>query len=991
MARKQFKVEQNSTQRDRDLWDWAMWIEPVDPSRGYAGVRAVTYGLHPAYPAPNRVIRNPDKQFRLEMSSRIAQEQTWGRFEVRVSIAFAGGTREQHTVTLDLVHQDEKHTRAPNLLPLPADADYTLAVRYVELLLKKSAFGYAREVLDHAAKVLDARAAPSADWVGQQRLWIAQQRALCTYKDPSLANDTRLRTALEILQSECELSLGACTNPETLGLGGAIYKRLWDADHSLKDLELSLAYYRRGYRMMLARKSDPQSETDKAYDAGAFTGANVFYLCEVLALEIPTEVDAPRRNALLTEADAVRRQLADDLATLQEQRPGDWWLAGTLLDAYFGLACQDRDYRQKALDQARRVASVEVTPWVQQSTGSQLLRSARLQLQLQRGLAGDIEQLLTEIVATAFRGEINTRDAWFNGKLGLALSGGGFRASLFHIGVLARMAELDLLRHVEVLSCVSGGSIVGAHYYLLLRELLQRVPDGDVNQTAYIGLVQLLLQQFLAGVQKNVRMRVAAGWIANLRMIFQPNTYSRTQRLGRLYEELLYRQVQDGEGDSDRWLNEVFIVPKSDGGYQDSFSPKLDNWRRGAKVPMLVLNATTLNTGRNWQFTASFMGEPLSYGTGVDSTERLDAVYFNEAPEGWRCYRLGEAVAASSCVPALFTPIVIPGLFGGRTVRLVDGGVHDNQGARALLDQDCDALIVSDASGQMESQPNPSHAELSVMLRTNSVLQARIRIAQHQELQARERAHLLRGSVFLHLRKGVESTVQKALLQEGGVANAPPPTTAAATEYGIDCRVQHALSRLRTDLDSFTDREALSLMYSGYRMAGKYLDPLASGRPSVKVAWAFESVAQAAGGRDQPGISVASLLRHLRAGSSLAFKVWRLHPLLRAIAVLLLGSAAIGAIVGLVYLMCHHTQVLVAVNLGSLSKSLLFALGALLLGALLPLAKAWINRVRPLLKPGSALAQIALGVVMASVGWFVCRVHLCLFDRIFLRLGRVKR
>ena len=30
--------------------------------------------------------------------------------------------------------------------------------------------------------------------------------------------------------------------------------------------------------------------------------------------------------------------------------------------------------------------------------------------------------------------------------LGLALSGGGFRASLFHIGVLARLAELDLLR-----------------------------------------------------------------------------------------------------------------------------------------------------------------------------------------------------------------------------------------------------------------------------------------------------------------------------------------------------------------------------------------------------------------------------------------------------------------------------------------------------------------------------------------------------------------
>ena len=51
-------------------------------------------------------------------------------------------------------------------------------------------------------------------------------------------------------------------------------------------------------------------------------------------------------------------------------------------------------------------------------------------------------------------------------KLGLALSGGGFRASYFHIGVLAQMAEQGLLRHVEVISTVSGGSIIGALYYL---------------------------------------------------------------------------------------------------------------------------------------------------------------------------------------------------------------------------------------------------------------------------------------------------------------------------------------------------------------------------------------------------------------------------------------------------------------------------------------------------------------------------------------------
>ncbi len=49
-------------------------------------------------------------------------------------------------------------------------------------------------------------------------------------------------------------------------------------------------------------------------------------------------------------------------------------------------------------------------------------------------------------------------------KIGLALSGGGFRAAFFHLGVLARLAELGLLRRIEVVSTVSGGSIVGAAF-----------------------------------------------------------------------------------------------------------------------------------------------------------------------------------------------------------------------------------------------------------------------------------------------------------------------------------------------------------------------------------------------------------------------------------------------------------------------------------------------------------------------------------------------
>jgi predicted acylesterase/phospholipase RssA len=994
MVGKQFKVLQTSTHRKGDLWDWSLWIEPADPSGDLAPVRAVTYGLHPAFPNPNRVIRNPNSHFRVEIGSQIAQDKTWGRFTVRVSIALAGGERELHVVPLDLVFPDDQKTPAPDLLPLPAGANYETAVRYAELLMKKSAFGYVREVLDRAKQALqEQEAAHPPEWVAQKRLWIAQQAALCTYKDPTLPNDTRLRQALEILQKQCGLSLTACTDSETLGLGGAIYKRLWDADRSLKDLETSLAYYRRGYRLMLARKADPNSAQDDTYDAGAFTGANVFYLCEVLALEMSKDVDLDRYDSLLTEADTVRRQLTKDLLALQKVRPTDWWIAATLLDAYFGLACKAPEFVPMALEQARHAAQIEVSPWAQQSTGYQLLRAARLQVQLQPAAAASIEALLAQIVATAFRGTVNTQHVRLDGKLGLALSGGGFRASLFHIGVLARMAELDLLRHVEVLSCVSGGSIVGAHYYLLLRHLLQTVPDGAVTQRHYIDLVQHLLEQFLAGVQTNIRMRVAASLPGNLGMIFCPNTYSRTERLGRLYETHLYERIQDGEQDAPRWLNEIFITPKSEGsGHEDGFSPKLDNWRRGAKVPMLVLNATTLNTGRNWQFTASYMGEPVSYGTGVDATERLAAVYFNEAPENWQRYRLGDAVAASSCVPALFSPIVIPDLFAGRAVRLVDGGVHDNQGARALLDQDCETLIVSDASGQMETQLNPSHAELGVILRTNSVLQSRVRIAQHQELQARERAHLLRGSVFLHLRKGVESTAQQAPTHAEGVVDTTPVAPAKpTTEYGIDRRVQLALSSLRTDLDSFTDREALTLMYSGYQMASSYLDPLASGTSATKVPWAFQSVADVANGENPQDESVQTLLQHLRVGSNIAFKVWRLQPMLRAIGILLLGSAAIAAIGSLIYLAIYHTHVQVPLNLGAISKSILITLGILALGALIPLTKAWIRAVRPLLNPGSAVAHIASGLLMATVGYVICRLHLCIFDRIFLRLGRLSR
>jgi NTE family protein len=53
-----------------------------------------------------------------------------------------------------------------------------------------------------------------------------------------------------------------------------------------------------------------------------------------------------------------------------------------------------------------------------------------------------------------------------NGKvqrIGLALSGGGFRAAAFHLGVFRKLEAMGLLWKLDLLTCVSGGSIAGAY------------------------------------------------------------------------------------------------------------------------------------------------------------------------------------------------------------------------------------------------------------------------------------------------------------------------------------------------------------------------------------------------------------------------------------------------------------------------------------------------------------------------------------------------
>ena len=51
-------------------------------------------------------------------------------------------------------------------------------------------------------------------------------------------------------------------------------------------------------------------------------------------------------------------------------------------------------------------------------------------------------------------------------QLGLALSGGGFRATLYHLGVVRYLKDSGQLQHVTNIASVSGGSILAAHLVL---------------------------------------------------------------------------------------------------------------------------------------------------------------------------------------------------------------------------------------------------------------------------------------------------------------------------------------------------------------------------------------------------------------------------------------------------------------------------------------------------------------------------------------------
>lgn len=575
-------------------------------------------------------------------------------------------------------------------------------------------------------------------------------------------------------------------------------------------------------------------------------------------------------------------------------------------------------------------------------------------------------------------------DLYSQDRLGLALSGGGFRASLFHIGLLAQMARLGLLRHVEAISTVSGGSIIGALYYLHIKRLLEDKTDEAVTDDDFVAIVQQIERDFLRAVQCNIRMRTFVDPLKNLRMVLP--SYSRSDRIGELYDELIYRTVLDPSRQTLVELRELKIHPK---GEPEGFRPLKDNVRRKAKVPIILINATTLNTGHSWSFEASRMGETSrssAVAQEVDKNLRLRRPSSYEAiAQQQQNIELGLAVAASACVPGLFHPLAISGLYpDGIRVQLVDGGVHDNQGIEALLDVGCKRLVVSDASGQMEDEPDPGTGIPSVVGRSNSILMDRVREEELFRVFDGENAPV----AFVHLCKGLSAKAVSWLGPDGQPAEATKMERAAAEpseRFGVAHSVQRLLSKIRTDLDSFTEVEAYSLMFDAYAMTEPELrrtpgirDLLRLEPLSPQPQWAFLAIA--------PWLRkpTAVYQHHLDVGSQRVFKAFRLS----------LPLAVVSAVVLVALLAClwwFARDPILNVLAKTVTIGSLLTTAAVLALGLVPMGSKIVSAIRFVRAPAEFLARLVLRGVLPAIASVFVWLHLHTVDRLFLQLGRLER
>jgi predicted acylesterase/phospholipase RssA len=812
--------------------------------------------------------------------------------------------------------------------------------------------------------------------------------AVCTYKDDRLPGDQRFDMATNLISMHIGDDAEKITNYKALGALGAINKRKWIYNNQIQNLRKSLDYYFQGHLLWVKDCNDGgHTLTDNGY-----CGINAAYICDILSAKASESTKNPQNplfnvaTNLRERADKIRTEICNYSKTLNleekafnldfDENPtmAKYWIYVTWAESLLGLGQFD-EAKEKL-----KLASKCFTNsnWQVETTTIQLSELVELRFSKdKKALTAAQEAILClSPDLSVFKNIENSLIHSLNTKVGLALSGGGFRAAIYHIGVLAKLAELNLLKEVQVISCVSGGSIIGAYYYLKVKKLLEEKTDSEITQEDYLKIVAEIEKEFIKDINTNLRLRILSNFMSNLKMAVSKR-FTRTSRLAQLYESQLYHKLLAKEDGNPVYMHDLLIKIKGD----LEFNIQRDNWKRNHKIPSLIINATTLNTGHCWQFTAKSMGEPTGdINKELDARPTLRKVPYDDAPGEYKRINLATAVSASSCVPGLFAPVEFPNLYeDGITVELVDGGVHDNQGVNTLLDKECNYLIVSDACGQMASIEDPKANIFGVINRTNVILQERVRNCQLLDLESRKSSGLLQGFMLMHLTKDLPSKLVNWIncddLHYSESIQMDTEKGNVLTDYGIRKSVQERLARIRTDLDAFHETEANALMYSGYATTafehsyGKnncYKTTVDKNKDfNAESQWSFFNIKPQIE-KPEPSRQIEKILD---ASSSLFFKINQLNGVVRWVTYL--GAALLFVLGGVLFLQLLPIKVWVVLGIITL---------VLLVDSFLPRKKRF----------GMTLFGYVVSLPLVPFAWLFFYVVLVFFNNLYLKLGKIR-
>jgi hypothetical protein len=168
--------------------------------------------------------------------------------------------------------------------------------------------------------------------------------------------------------------------------------------------------------------------------------------------------------------------------------------------------------------------------------------------------------------------------------------------------------------------------------------------------------------------------------------------------------------------------------------------------------------------------------------------------------------------------------------------------------------------------------------------------------------------------------------------------------------------------------------EAYALMTSGYRMAEHDFKAQFPNFPTSTEdppKWEFPAVEESMKDPAKSG----NLLKLLKVGSQRAFKIWRLSTPLKIIA-WISGIAALILLLGA----CWKWSSTAVITLGAIGTTVALMIAGAIFG----------KTVMRVVRYRDTLSEIAIGVGMSLVGWILARIHLHIFDRLYLRKGRIK-